>query len=85
MLKGNQRGLYTLVHTDKIKHHSKKKVEHLKLLFSLCSFADLFFLKCLLKQRNKRFTVFFYFSHSLDAIKLGVVQKTASRLLNEAS
>ena len=31
MLKGNQR-LHTLVHTDKIKHHSKKKkeVEHLK-------------------------------------------------------
>lgn len=52
-----------------------KKVEHFKLLCSLCSFVDLLFFKCLLKQRNKMFTVFFYFSHSLDVVKFGVVQK----------
>lgn len=75
MLKGNQRGLYTLVHTDKIKHHSKKKLSIWNFCLVFAPLLIYFFFKCLLKQRNKRFTVFFYFSHSLDAIKLGVVQK----------
>lgn len=73
---------YTHMYTQTKLNITVKK-RSLKLLFSLCSFADLL----LFLNKGITFLLFFYiFSHSLDAeVEVWCCAKTARRLLNEAS